>query len=191
MDEARTPGAKRAGPGEYVFNMHDVNSIMGGPGYSPVFGGCVEGERMIVALMRYPAGKPSEAHSHPNEQWIFILEGELEMQFDGRCTRRAGRGVLRAREQGTPGGQQRAKDVVSSVQGRIARPARQQSLIRGQSPNCYSTLIFASRRNSPQVCVSLRTSWSNSWGDADTATVSICLASRSLISVLFSAAASV
>jgi quercetin dioxygenase-like cupin family protein len=80
MDEPRTPGAKRAGPGEYVFNMHDVNSIMGGPGYSPVFGGCVEGERMIVALMRYPAGKPSDAHSHPNEQWIFILEGELEMQ---------------------------------------------------------------------------------------------------------------
>ena len=57
---------------------------MGGPGYSPVFGGCVEGERMIVALMRYPAGKPSDAHSHPNEQWIFILEGELEMQFDGK-----------------------------------------------------------------------------------------------------------
>jgi quercetin dioxygenase-like cupin family protein len=57
---------------------------MGGPAYSPVFGGCVEGERMIVALMRYPAGKPSDAHSHPNEQWIFILEGELEMEFDGK-----------------------------------------------------------------------------------------------------------
>ena len=81
--EARTPGAKRAGPGEYVFNFQKINQIMGGPGYSPVFGGCVEGERMIVALMRYPAGKPSDAHSHPNEQWIFILEGELEMQFDG------------------------------------------------------------------------------------------------------------
>ncbi|HEV7477473.1 MAG TPA: cupin domain-containing protein [Burkholderiales bacterium] len=61
-----------------------MNQIMGGPAYSPVFGGCVEGERMIVALMRYPAGKPSDAHSHPNEQWIFILEGELEMEFDGK-----------------------------------------------------------------------------------------------------------
>jgi quercetin dioxygenase-like cupin family protein len=57
---------------------------MGGPAYSPVFGGCVEGERMIVALMRYPAGQPSDAHSHPNEQWIFILEGELEMEFEGK-----------------------------------------------------------------------------------------------------------
>jgi quercetin dioxygenase-like cupin family protein len=79
----QTPGAKRAGPGEYLFDLHKVNQIMGGPAYSPVFGGCVEGERMIVALMRYPAGQPSDAHSHPNEQWIFILEGELEMEFDG------------------------------------------------------------------------------------------------------------
>ena len=84
MNDTLTPGAKRAGPGEHLFNLHNVNRIMGGPGYSPVFGGCVEGERMIVALMRYPAGQPSEAHSHPNEQWIFILEGELEMNFDGK-----------------------------------------------------------------------------------------------------------
>jgi quercetin dioxygenase-like cupin family protein len=84
MSDTLTPGAKRAGPGEYLFDLHNVNRIMGGPGYSPVFGGCVEGERMIVALMRYPAGKPSDAHSHPNEQWIFILEGELEMNFDGK-----------------------------------------------------------------------------------------------------------
>jgi len=82
--KARTPGAKLAGPGEHLFDMHKVNRIMGGPAYSPVFGSCVEGERMIVALMRYPAGKPSEAHSHPNEQWIFILEGQLDMEFDGR-----------------------------------------------------------------------------------------------------------
>lgn len=83
MSDTLTPGAKRAGAGEYLFDLHNVNRIMGGPGYSPVFGGCVEGERMIVALMRYPAGKPSEPHAHPNEQWIYVLEGELEMQFDG------------------------------------------------------------------------------------------------------------
>jgi len=85
--EARTPGAKRAGPGEHLFDMHKVNRIMGGPAYSPVFGSCVEGDRMIVALMRYPKGEPSEAHSHPNEQWIFILEGEMDMEFDGKWIR--------------------------------------------------------------------------------------------------------
>ena len=88
-----TPGAKRAQPGEFIFDLKNINQIMGGPGYSPVFGGCVEGERMIVALMRYPAGQPSDAHSHPNEQWILILEGELEMQFDGRW-QRAGPGQV-------------------------------------------------------------------------------------------------
>jgi len=79
--DAKTPGAKRAKDGEHLFDLRSVNQIMGGPGYSPVFGGCVEGERMIVALMRYPAGQPSAPHSHPNEQWIYVLEGELEMQF--------------------------------------------------------------------------------------------------------------
>lgn len=80
---ARTPGAHRAQPGQYVFNMNTVNQIMGGPEYSPVFGGCVEGDRMIVALMTAPAGKTSEPHSHPNEQWIYVLEGVMELIVDG------------------------------------------------------------------------------------------------------------
>ena len=72
---ARTPGAKRAGNGEYVFDLAKVNHILGGPDYSTANGACVEGERMIVALMRMPAGTGAEPHSHPNEQWIYILDG--------------------------------------------------------------------------------------------------------------------
>src|SRR5450755_1889845 len=82
--DARTPGAKRAGPGEYYFDMTKVNSIMGGPAYSSVFGGCVEGERMIAALMRMPAGTGAEPHSHPNEQWVYVLEGTMDSIVDGR-----------------------------------------------------------------------------------------------------------
>ena len=78
---ARTPGAKRAGPGEYVFDLGKVNHIQGGPGYSSVEGGVVEGDRMIVALMRMPAGTGAEAHSHPNEQWIYILEGTFRAKI--------------------------------------------------------------------------------------------------------------
>lgn len=81
--QARTPGAHRAQQGEYVFNFSKVNQILGGPDYSPVFGGCVEGDRMIVALMTAPAGKTSEPHSHPNEQWIYVLEGVMELIVDG------------------------------------------------------------------------------------------------------------
>jgi quercetin dioxygenase-like cupin family protein len=72
---ARTPGAKRAGPGEYLFDLAHVNTIMGGPAYSTANGACVEGDRMIVGLMRMPAGTGAEPHSHPNEQWIYILQG--------------------------------------------------------------------------------------------------------------------
>jgi quercetin dioxygenase-like cupin family protein len=72
---ARTPGAKRAGNGEYLFDLGSVNHILGGPEYSSANGACVEGDRMIVGLMRMPAGTGVAPHSHPNEQWIYILEG--------------------------------------------------------------------------------------------------------------------
>jgi quercetin dioxygenase-like cupin family protein len=81
---ARTPGAKRAGPGEYVFDLAKVNHILGGPDYSTANGACVEGDRMIVGLMRMPAGTGAEAHSHPNEQWIYILEGTFRATVGGK-----------------------------------------------------------------------------------------------------------
>ena len=81
---ARTPGAKRAGEGEYVFDLGRVNHILGGPGYSTANGACVEGERMIVGLMRMPAGTGAEPHSHPNEQWIYILEGVFHATVGGK-----------------------------------------------------------------------------------------------------------
>jgi quercetin dioxygenase-like cupin family protein len=88
---ARTPGAKRAGPGEYVFELAKVNHIMGGPAYSTANGSCVEGDRMIVALMRMPAGTGAEPHSHPNEQWIYILEGTFKARIgDDEVTAKPG-----------------------------------------------------------------------------------------------------
>jgi len=81
---ARTPGAKRAGPGEYLFNLANINHILGGPDYSTANGSCVEGDRMIVGLMRMPAGTGAAAHSHPNEQWIYILEGTFHATIGGK-----------------------------------------------------------------------------------------------------------
>jgi len=80
----RTAGAKRAGAGEHVFDLANVNRIKGGPDYSSVEGGVVEGDRMIVALMRMPAGTGAETHSHPNEQSIYILEGTFEGAIEGK-----------------------------------------------------------------------------------------------------------
>jgi len=81
---ARTPGAKRAGAGEYLFELAKVNRIKGGPAYSTAEGACIEGDRMIVALMRMPAGTGAEPHSHPNEQWIYILEGTFKAKIGGK-----------------------------------------------------------------------------------------------------------
>jgi quercetin dioxygenase-like cupin family protein len=80
---ARTPGARRAGPGEHHFELASLNQIKGGPEYSTAKGTCVEGDRMMVALMRMPAGTGAEPHSHPNEQWIYILEGTFEADIGG------------------------------------------------------------------------------------------------------------
>lgn len=84
---ARTPGAKRAGAGEHYFELAKLNHIMGGPEYSSANGTCVEGERMMVALMRMPAGTGAEPHSHPNEQWIFVVEGTLDSDVGGKKNR--------------------------------------------------------------------------------------------------------
>ena len=78
---ARTPGATRAGAGEYLFDLAQMSKIMGGPAYSTANGPCVEGDRMIVGLMRMPAGTGAEPHSHPNEQWIYILEGSFRARI--------------------------------------------------------------------------------------------------------------
>lgn len=84
VEPARTPGAKRGGAGNYFFELAKIDPIMGGPEYSSVFGACVEGDRIVVALMRMPAGTGSEPHSHPNEQWVYVLEGTMESMVDGK-----------------------------------------------------------------------------------------------------------
>ena len=82
ISTARTPGAKRAGPGEYCFDLAKINKVHGGPDYTTATGPCVEGDRMIVALMRMPAGTGAERHSHPNEQWIYVVEGTFTANID-------------------------------------------------------------------------------------------------------------
>jgi mannose-6-phosphate isomerase-like protein (cupin superfamily) len=80
----RTPGATRAGDGQFVFDLANVNHVLGGPDYSTANGACVEGDRMIVALMRMPAGTKADAHSHPNEQWIYVLQGTFHAKLEGK-----------------------------------------------------------------------------------------------------------
>ena len=79
-----TPGAKRAGPGEYVFNMAKVNELKGGPDYSSAQGSVVEGDKIIVGFMRMAKGTHADPHKHPNEQWVYLIQGALEATVDGK-----------------------------------------------------------------------------------------------------------
>src|SRR5258708_8150496 len=52
---ARTPGAKRAGPGEDFFELTKVDPIKGGPPYSTPFPPRADVHPIIVALIPTPA----------------------------------------------------------------------------------------------------------------------------------------
>lgn len=79
----KTAGAIRAGNGRYAFELGTLNTIDAGPGYSTSHGPVVEGDRIQIGLMRMPRGTGSRPHSHPNEQWIYVMQGTLENEVAG------------------------------------------------------------------------------------------------------------
>ncbi len=36
-----------------------------------------------MGLMRMPRGTGGRPHSHPNEQWVYVIQGTLECEVDG------------------------------------------------------------------------------------------------------------
>ena len=81
------PVGIRAGNGRYFFDMANINDVPGGTAYSTNHGSLVEGERAMCGAMRIPRGTGARAHSHPNEQWTYVLEGELLVDIGGVKTR--------------------------------------------------------------------------------------------------------
>ncbi|HSE94548.1 MAG TPA: cupin domain-containing protein, partial [Methylomirabilota bacterium] len=79
----KTAGAIKGGDGRYVFDLGRLAGLAAGPGYSTAHGPVVEGERIQVGLMRMPRGTGGRPHSHPNEQWVYVLQGTLEGEVDG------------------------------------------------------------------------------------------------------------
>ena len=79
----KTDGAIKAGSGRYIFDLAKLNKIDAGPGYSTAHGPVVEGERIQIGLMRMPKGTGGRPHSHPNEQWVYVLQGTLESEVAG------------------------------------------------------------------------------------------------------------
>lgn len=90
----KTEGAIRAGEGAYTFDLSALAKIDAGPGYSTAHGPVVEGERMQVGLMTMSRGTGSRPHSHPNEQWIFVLQGTMEGEVGGVTSRATAGSVI-------------------------------------------------------------------------------------------------
>lgn len=79
----KTAGAIKAGDGRYTFDLAHLQKIDAGPGYSTAHGPVVEGERIQIGLIRMPRGTGARPHSHPNEQWVYVMEGTLESEVEG------------------------------------------------------------------------------------------------------------
>lgn len=92
--ETKTEGAVKAGEGSHFFVLDALAQIETGPGYSSARGGVVEGLRTQCGVMHKPRGTGARPHSHPNEQWNYILKGRLRVQIEGEPERIAGPGTL-------------------------------------------------------------------------------------------------
>ena len=64
--------------------MKSLDVVPAGTGYSTSKGGVVEGERMLVGYINKAKGTGSRPHSHPNEQFNYILQGTLDVEIDGQ-----------------------------------------------------------------------------------------------------------
>ncbi len=82
--ETKTQGAFKAGSGQYHFKMNELDVVPAGTGYSTSKGGVVEGERMLVGYIHKARGTGSRVHSHPNEQFNYVLQGTLRVEIDGQ-----------------------------------------------------------------------------------------------------------
>ena len=94
MSEARNQGATKAGEGRFVFDLGKLQRIKVGGTYSPAEGPVVEGERMQVGLITIPRGTASKPHSHPNEQWTYVLKGKARVRVAGQAETLATPGTL-------------------------------------------------------------------------------------------------
>ncbi|MDC1050524.1 cupin domain-containing protein [bacterium] len=81
--ETKTEGAQKAGEGVVTWPLADVDKVAAGTGYSTSHGGVVEGERMLVGYIHKARGTGSRMHSHPNEQFNFVMQGTLMGEIDG------------------------------------------------------------------------------------------------------------
>src|SRR5688572_29871803 len=81
--KTKTEGAIKGGGDRYHYPFAKLKKVPAGTGYSTSRGGVVEGERMLVGLIDKPRGTGSRMHSHPNEQFNYVVKGTLTGSVNG------------------------------------------------------------------------------------------------------------
>lgn len=92
--ETKNKGAVKGGNGNYVFDLTTLQRMDAGVGYSSAEGPVVEGERIQVGLIAMKRGTGAREHSHPNEQWIYLVKGKARVSVDRQPERISGPGTL-------------------------------------------------------------------------------------------------
>ena len=92
--QTKTQGAVKAGEGNYIFPLAQMEKIEAGTGYSTAEGPVIEGERMQCGLITKQRGTGSRPHFHPNEQWNYIVKGTLRVRVADQPEQLCGPGTL-------------------------------------------------------------------------------------------------
>lgn len=98
---AKTKGAYQAGrAGRHVFNLYKLKRVPAGgragsgDHYANTRAVVVEGARMQVGLAFERAGCGARPHTHPNEQFNFVVKGTLMADIAGKRTMRVPAGSV-------------------------------------------------------------------------------------------------
>lgn len=78
---------------KFIHNTRTMKPRHAGGDYSTAHGPFIEGERLIFGKITIPAGTKAEPHSHPNEQFSYVLQGRVRMVIGGK-TKIAGPGDI-------------------------------------------------------------------------------------------------
>ena len=69
---------------QHYYRPGDMENHEAGTGYSTATGSWVDSAKIIFGEIRIPASTRAEAHTHPNEQFIYVLDGQCRMVIESR-----------------------------------------------------------------------------------------------------------
>jgi len=70
------------GKGQHLFHMKEMEAYKIGPHYSTSEGAAVRGVNVQIVYVNKPKGTGSRLHTHPNEQFNFVIKGKLKYKVN-------------------------------------------------------------------------------------------------------------